>query len=93
MAGMALVFLAPPVLAVLSRGAPQPVGAAAGAMMALAFAPTLRVYGRPAAAGLALPAIAAAYMLTVQSAAEFWAGRGGLWKGRVQTRLKKAERA
>src|SRR4030095_8613616 len=33
----------------------------------------------------ALPAIAAAYSLfTVQSAVDFWRGRGGLWKGRVQ---------
>ena len=44
-------------------------------------------------AGLALPAIAAAYMLfTVQSAAQYWTGRGGLWKGRVQAPMPKAER-
>jgi len=90
---MGFVFLAPPLLAVFSRGAPQALGAAAWAIMALLLAPTLRLYGRPAFSGLALPAIAAAYMLfTVQSAAQYWTGRGGLWKGRVQAPMAKAER-
>ena len=41
-----------------------------------------------------LPAIAAAYMLfTLQSAAAYWTGRGGLWKGRVLAPPTKAERA
>ena len=80
-------------MVVFSRGAPQAFGAAAWAIMGFAFAPTLRLYGRPVIAGLALPAIAAAYMLfTVQSAAQYWTGRGGLWKGRVQAPMPKAER-
>ncbi len=61
-AGMALVYLAPPLLAVFARGLPQVAGAFAWAMMALALAPTLRLYRRPRAAGLALPAVAAAYV-------------------------------
>ena len=93
MAAMGLVFLAPPLLAVFSRGAPQTFGAAAWAIMGLVFAPTLRLYGRPVLTGLALPAIAAAYILfTGQSAAQYWTGRGGLWKGRVQAPMPKAER-
>ena len=80
-------------LVVFSRGAPQAFAAAAWIIMAFVFAPTLRLYGRPVLSGLALPAIAAAYMLfTVQSAAEYWTGRGGLWKGRVQAPAPKAER-
>ena len=93
-AAMGFVFLAPPLLAVFSRGAPQALGAAAWGIMGLIFAPTLRRYGRPVLGGLALPAIAVAYMLfTVQSAAQYWTGRGGLWKGRVQAPMAKAERA
>ena len=93
-AAMGLVFLAPPLLVVCSRGAPQALGAAAWAIMALAFAPTLRFYGEPVLRGLALPAIAAAYTLfTIQSAAQYWTGRGGLWKGRIQAPAPKAERA
>ena len=49
-----------------------------------AFAPTLRLYGRPLAGGLALPVIAAAYVVfTLNSAMQYWRGRGGYWKGRV----------
>ena len=93
MAAMGLVFLAPPLLAVFSRGAPQTFGAAAWAIMGFVFVPTLRLYGRPVLTGLALPAIAAAYILfTGQSAAQYWTGRGGLWKGRVQAPMPKAER-
>ena len=92
-AAMGFVFLAPPVLVVFSRGAPQAFGAAAWAIMAFVFAPTQRLYGQPVLGGFALPAIAAAYMLfTVQSAVQYWTGRGGLWKGRVQAPMPKAER-
>ena len=94
MAAMGVVFLAPPLLAVFAHGAPEALGAAAWAIMALVFVPTLRLYGRPAATCLALPAIAAAYMMfTVRSALDFRAGRGGMWKGRVQARRTKAEGA
>ena len=94
LAAMGLVFLAPPLLVVFSCGAPQALGAAAWAIMGLVFSPTPRLYGRPLVSGFALPAIAAAYMLfTVQSAVQYWAGRGGLWKGRVQAPMAKTERA
>ena len=45
--GMALVYLAPPLFAIFARGAAQAAGALAWAMMAIALAPTLRLYGRP----------------------------------------------
>ena len=60
--GMALVYLAPPLFAVFSRGVPQIAGALAWAMMAVAIAPTLCLYARPLALGIALPAVAAAYV-------------------------------
>ena len=61
------------------------VGLAAWIMMALAFQPMLRFYGRATVWGLALPLIAAAYLaFTLKSAYLYWRGRGGQWKGRVQ---------
>jgi hopene-associated glycosyltransferase HpnB len=92
--GMGLVFLAPPLLVFFGGGWARAAGAAAWLMMALAFAPTLRFYGRPVWSGLALSAIAAAYVLfTLQSAAQYWRGRGGIWKDRIQAPLPKVERA
>ena len=58
-----------------------------------ALAPTLRLYGRPVAGGLALPAIAAAYIaFTINSAMQYWRGRGGYWKGRIQAPMREAGR-
>jgi len=84
-AGMAFVFLVPPLLVLFAEGWGRAAGAVAWAMMALAFAPTLRFYRLPVIQGLALPLVAAAYVgFTMQSAMQFWRGEGGMWKGRVQ---------
>jgi hopene-associated glycosyltransferase HpnB len=92
-AGMCLVYLAPPLLAIFAHGAAQAAGALAWAMMALALAPTLRLYGRPLFGGLALPAAAAAYVaFTLDSAMQYWRGRGGYWKGRIQAPTREAGR-
>ncbi len=92
-AGMGLTYLAPPFFAVFADGVAQAAGALAWAMMALALAPTLRLYGRPLAGGLALPAIAAAYVaFTLDSAMQYWRGRGGYWKGRIQAPMREAGR-
>jgi hopene-associated glycosyltransferase HpnB len=83
--GMALVYLAPPLLAVFAAGPARILGIAAWALMAAAFQPILRFYRRSPLWGLALPAIAAAYVaFTLDSAYQHVRGRGGLWKGRVQ---------
>ena len=85
--GMALVYLAPPLLALFASGWAQALGAASWAMMALALAPMLRRYGLPAWRGLLLPATAALYLLwTLDSARAEWAGRGGFWKGEALRR-------
>jgi hypothetical protein len=56
------------------------------ALMALAFQPTLRFYRVSPLWGVALPAIAFLFVLfTLDSAWASTRGRGGLWKGRVQT--------
>jgi hypothetical protein len=92
-AGMALVYLAPLFLATFAQGLAQAAGALAWAMMAMALAPTLRLYGRPVAGALALPAIAAAYIaFTINSAMQYWRGRGGYWKGRIQAPMREAGR-
>ena len=92
--GMALVYLAPPLFAILARGGAQMAGALAWAMMALSLMPTLRLYGRPLVGGLALPAIAAAYVaFTFDSAYQYWRGRGGYWKGRFQAPMRETGRA
>jgi len=84
-AGMALTYLAAPFLAVFATGLPQALGALAWLMMAVAFQPTLRLYGRSPVWGAALPGIAAVYVaFTVDSAYQHLLGRGGLWKGRAQ---------
>lgn len=81
---IAVTCLAPPLLVVAASGAPRWLGALAWALMAVALMPTLRFYGVSRAFGVAMPAIALAYLaFTVDSAVQHWRGRGGLWKGRV----------
>jgi hopene-associated glycosyltransferase HpnB len=83
--GMALTYLAPPLLTLFASGPARWLGLLAWGLMAITFFPTLRLYGRSALWGLALPAIALCYMLfTLDSALQFARGKGGLWKGRVQ---------
>jgi hopene-associated glycosyltransferase HpnB len=83
--GMALVYLAPPLLALFGHGAARGLGLAAWALMALAFQPMLRFYHRSLLWGVALPTIAAFYAgCTLLSAWRHRQGRGGLWKGRAQ---------
>jgi hopene-associated glycosyltransferase HpnB len=84
-AAMALIYVAPPVIALFADGPARWAGLAAWLVMALSMQPMLRFYRVSPIWGLALPVIGAAYMLfTVQSAFAVWRGRGGLWKGRVQ---------
>ena len=83
--GMSLLFVAPPVLALLATGIAQIAGALAWAAMAIAFQPMLRFYKLSPLWGLALPAIGILYTaFTFDSAIQFWRGRGGMWKGRAQ---------
>jgi hopene-associated glycosyltransferase HpnB len=92
--GMALVYVTPPLFAIFARGGAQVAGAVAWAMMALALAPTLRLYRRPFVGGLALPGIAAAFLaFTFDSALQYWRGRGGYWKGRIQAPMRETGRA
>ena len=85
LAGMSLIYLAPPLLAVFADGLARWLGLAAWLAMALAFQPMLRLYRRSPLWGIALPAVAAIYTaFTLESAIQYWRGRGGAWKGRYQ---------
>ncbi len=84
-AALTLVYLVPPAAAVFGTGSTRAFGIGAWATMAILFQPTLRSYRLTPLWGLALPAIAGAYMVfTIQSAIASVRGKGGLWKGRFQ---------
>jgi len=87
LAGMAIVYVNPVVFALRGPGWIHAAGCAAWLMMAIAFQPMLRFYRRSPLWGLALPAIALFYAVaTFMSAWRHWQGRGGMWKGRAQSR-------
>jgi hypothetical protein len=84
-AGMALTFIAAPLLAIFASYPSWGFGVAAWGLMAIALQPTLRLYRSSPLWGLMLPLIAATYLVfTVDSARQHWLGRGGMWKGRAQ---------
>lgn len=83
--GLALVYAAPPLLALFGEGFARIAGIAAWALMAIAFQPMLAFYRRSPLWGVALPLIAAFYAgCTLLSAWQHVRGRGGMWKGRAQ---------
>jgi hopene-associated glycosyltransferase HpnB len=86
LAGLVLVYLAPPATALFAWGASQLAGWAACILMVVMFQPILRIYRLSPLWGLALPIIAAFYAaFTLDSAVQFWRGKGGMWKGRAQS--------
>ncbi len=85
---MTLVYAVPPALALSLPLHGDAVAAALGmsAWIAMAFAvyPTVRLYGLPPWAGLALPVAAVLFVaMTLDSARCHWTGRGRAWKSRV----------
>ena len=93
--GMVLTYFAPLGLAVFGSGVAQVFGMAAFVLMSVSFVPIQRFYGLSALRSLTLPLIAALYMVyTLDSALQFWRGRGGMWKGRAQAhQAEKTHRA
>ncbi|HVV92246.1 MAG TPA: glycosyltransferase [Hyphomicrobiales bacterium] len=90
-AGMAIIYLAPPLLAVFARGLPQILGGAAWLAMTLAYLPMLRFYRRSPLWAPLLPVAAGLYTaFTLDSAFQHWRGRGGAWKGRYQAAAERA---
>ena len=85
--GMIFAFLLP--VALLFFGAVLFwLGAAAGALILTSYLPMVRFYRLNPLWALSLPAAAIFFMwATLDSAMQFWRGRGGTWKGRVQDPL------
>ena len=82
--GLALVWLAPPGLALLGHGWARGLGAVAWGGAALSYVPTLRRFRQSPAWALALPGIACFYMAaTLGSAWDHHRGRGVVWKRRA----------
>lgn len=90
-AGLALVYLVPPVglLAGLATGDAGTATAAGLAWLVMAgtYLPMLRYYRQPLPLALLLPFTALLYLLmTVDSAVQHYRGRGAAWKGRTYAR-------
>ena len=83
-AGLALVWLVPPLLTLAGTGWPRWLAGAAWAGSAASYLPTLRRFGQSPLWALTLPAIATFYMAaTMGSALDHHRGRGVVWKRRA----------
>jgi hopene-associated glycosyltransferase HpnB len=83
--GMAVIYLAPPLLLFARNPLAKMFGLAAWILMSIAYSPTLRFYGRSILWAPLLPLVALFYVwATIDSAIAYWTGRGGSWKGRIQ---------
>lgn len=84
-AGMFVTYMLPPLLLFTGKPVPVALGGFAWILMMIAYAPALRFYGLSLLWAPLLPLIALFYTgATIHSAVEYWAGRGGEWKGRMQ---------
>lgn len=84
LAGMAIIYLVPPIAA-LTLGPTGLPAWLAWAAMCCAYAPMLRYYGRSPLWAPFLPLVALFYVgATFASAVRYWRGKGGQWKARVQ---------
>jgi hypothetical protein len=87
--GMVLVYIAPVMAALFAWGISQLAGWLAWIVMAAMFQPVLRFYRQSPLWGAALPLIGGFYAaFTLDSAIQYWRGRGGMWKGRAQARAE-----
>ncbi|MGW3954188.1 glycosyltransferase [Streptomyces sp. NPDC004752] len=90
-AGLALVYLVPPVVLVVGAAAGSTAAAVTGALawlvMTGTYVPMLRYYRQPLWLAPSLPFTAFLYLLmTVDSAVRHYRGRGAAWKGRTYAR-------
>ncbi len=84
-AGMALTYLAPPLLLFTRSRLATLMGIAAWAVMTVTYSTMVRYYRLNLTWALTLPLAALFYLgATVHSAVKYWTGSGGVWKGRVQ---------
>ncbi len=89
--GLFIVYIAPVMTALFAWGISQLAGWFAWIIMAIMFQPMLRFYRLSPLWGLALPLIGAFYAaFTLESAVQYWSGKGGMWKGRAQADVTEA---
>ncbi|BAU64237.1 hopene-associated glycosyltransferase HpnB [Stanieria sp. NIES-3757] len=86
--GMSLVYLIAPVSLitgiVTTNWLLAMIGLLTWLLMLIAYLPTIKLYQISLWWALSLPAIALLYtLMTIDSAIQFWQGKGGNWKGRV----------
>lgn len=82
---MSLTYLAPPLLLFAPDQTAKILGGTAWLLSAILYAPTVRLYRAPLWTAACLPLIAIFYLIaTIESAVNYWTGRGGQWKGRAQ---------
>jgi GT2 family glycosyltransferase len=87
LAGMFFTYLAPVALLLTHNPAARILGLATWLLMSLSFLPTVRFYRVSPLWAPLLPLAALFYSYaTWLSAARYWLGRGGQWKGRAQAR-------
>jgi hopene-associated glycosyltransferase HpnB len=85
LAGMFFTYLAPLALLLTHNPAARILGFATWLLMSLSFLPTIRFYHLSPLWAPLLPLTALFYSYaTWLSAARYWLGRGGQWKGRTQ---------
>lgn len=87
-AGLAVVYLVPPLAVLCGLAGEDPwlagLGAAGWLLMTFAYLPTVRLYGGGWGRALSLPFACLLYcLMTLDSARRHWLGRGGEWKGRA----------
>jgi hopene-associated glycosyltransferase HpnB len=83
--GMLLTYAAPLMFSVSTQPVVWRLGLAAWALMTISYLPTVRFYRLSPLWALSLPLAAIFYSYaTWLSAARYWLGRGGQWKGRAQ---------
>jgi len=83
--GMALTYMAPPLLLFSGRFVPTAFGALACVLMFVTYFDMVRYYRLSVPWVLTLPLAALFYLAaTVHSALKYWMGTGGEWKGRAQ---------
>jgi hypothetical protein len=89
--GLALTFLAPPLLLFFAGGWSAVIGGAAWLLMSLIYLPMVRFYRQSPVWAVLLPLTALLYLCaTLLSAYRYYRGQGGQWKGRSQN-TRKAE--